>query len=158
MSEMKKLVLLLSMTALGGCGGPMWIVGDSWHEDDAEIPSGMMGDSAQAVPHWPVAAGEQAAAKARLEESEAVSLSEEEARQFVGHVPGSPAEGRPYLVRAVYTFMDPGGFSAYFHEGCLRINHHMWGARTAWRLKRFALVVRLKQPPADVILTCSGSI
>ena len=136
-----------------GCMGPRWIFNDTWNDGEAMLPIFL--DESATLPHWPVVEGEQSAAQDRLEKEKIVRLTEEEAERLAGEVPGNREAGTPYLVRAVYLFLEPGRFEVFYKNRELVVTHTSLGTDTAWRVKRYALIVRLKEHPTRVITECS---
>ena len=137
---------------LPGCLGPRWIFNDPWNEDDA-IPS-MPLDETDVVKHWPVRKEMQSEAQAQLAQAKFVRITEDEATRLGGEVPDDPVGGAPYLVRAVYLFWGGPGFCVYYRGREVVVTHTSMGTGTAWRVKRCALIVRLKMPPTRVITKC----
>jgi hypothetical protein len=146
-------LILASVLALCLCGCRQgWVWNDPWHDDQEErsIPL----DQSTEIKSWLVTQSQLFAAEERLAGVKIVAITEEEAKVLVGESPGDASAGHPYLVRAVYIFGPPQGFSVYLKDGELVVLYATRGLGTAWRVSRHALVVRLKAPPTKVLVWC----
>jgi hypothetical protein len=76
-------------------------------------------------------------------------------RKLLGGGTEMPPEGtRLFLVRAVYFHPLTGGFSAYYEDGNLLVEHGCLGG--SWTpMKRSALVIALPAEPVSVTVRCS---
>ena len=155
------LVLCLAAIAiLPGCygfWGPLYIFNDSWNGFEEDL-SGFPAPESQ-LQHWEVIETKQGEAQAMLAEGRHVQLTEDQARELAG--PELPAdEGTsPYLLRGVYLWNPSGGFRVYLAEdGRVLVRHTAMGGATAWRVKRYALIVRLRAAPKKVICSCGAVV
>jgi hypothetical protein len=131
-----------------------WI-NDSWCDND-RAPDGFARlFNWEGIKHWEVVSDMQREAQALLEKREFAELSESLASEYVGESVQGPTNTRPYLVRGIYLHKESSAFSVYRSGRHIKVEHSCMGAFPAWRMKRFALIVRLAQPPEKVWVFCS---
>lgn len=143
---------------LSGCLGPPYVHGNSWQRSQIEYASAPAVEE-QEVQHWAVSEGQQNRAEAMLTDAPYVALTREQANALVGESLPTVQGASPYLVRAVYCWLDPGYFEVFINDnGQLYVSHTAMGTATVWRVKRYALVVQLPREPTQVIPWCWAAV
>lgn len=153
---------LMVLSGCYGCWGPLFIHDDSWRVADKTISTRLIEWEEEEMRFWEVIPEKQQEAQALLSEATYVQLTEEQAREFAGQELPDPGSTKPYLIRAVYLWLGPEGFTGFTvgldKEGWLYPHHMAMGGATAWKVKRYALIVRLASPPKEVIPRCGAMI